>query len=54
MGYTEEQIQENIEGLPLLGSEESHMYCVCRDRSIIKSDHYRYSFKSRKLIQIID
>lgn len=32
LGYTEEQIQENIEQFPSLGSEESHMYCVCRDR----------------------
>lgn len=32
LGYTEEQIQENIEEFPSLGSEESHMYCVCRDR----------------------
>ena len=32
LGYTEEQIQVNIEKFPSLGSEESHMYCVCRDR----------------------
>lgn len=32
LGYTEEQIKEMQEELPSLGSEESHMYCVCRDR----------------------
>lgn len=32
LGYTEEQIKEMQDELPSLGSEESHMYCVCRDR----------------------
>jgi len=32
LGYTQEQIEENQEKLPTLGSEESQMYCVCRDR----------------------
>ena len=32
LGYTEEQIKQMQEELPSLGSEESHMYCVCRDR----------------------
>ncbi len=32
LGYKEEQLEENKEKLPSLGSEESHMYCVCRDR----------------------
>lgn len=32
LGYTENQIKEMQEELPSLGSEESHMYCVCRDR----------------------
>lgn len=32
LGYKEEQIEEHKEDLPTLGSEESHMYCVCRDR----------------------
>lgn len=32
LGYKEEQIEEHKEDLPSLGSEESHMYCVCRDR----------------------
>ena len=32
LGYTEEQLEEIKEKLPSLGSEESHMYCVCRDR----------------------
>ena len=32
LGYKEEQLEEIREELPSLGSEESHMYCVCRDR----------------------
>lgn len=32
LGYTENQIKQLQEELPSLGSEESHMYCVCRDR----------------------
>lgn len=32
LGYTKEKIKENLEQLPMLGSEESQMYCVCRDR----------------------
>lgn len=32
LGYKEEQIEEYKETLPSLGSEESQMYCVCRDR----------------------
>ena len=32
LGYKEEQLEGHKEDLPSLGSEESHMYCVCRDR----------------------
>lgn len=32
LGYKEEQLEEHKEDLPSLGSEESEMYCVCRDR----------------------
>ena len=32
LGYKEEQLENLKEKLPSLGSEESHMYCVCRDR----------------------
>ena len=32
IGYKEEQLEEIKEKLPSLGLEESHMYCVCRDR----------------------
>ena len=32
LGYKEEEIEQYKEELPSLGSEESHMYCVCRDR----------------------
>ena len=32
LGYKEEQLEEIKEELPSLGSEESHMYCVCRVR----------------------
>ena len=32
LGYKEEQLEAYKETLPTLGSEESQMYCVCRDR----------------------
>ena len=32
LGYKEEQLEYLKENLPSLGSEESQMYCVCRDR----------------------
>ena len=32
LGYKEEQIEEIKEDLPTLGSEESQMYCICRER----------------------
>lgn len=32
LGYKEEQLEEYKETFPSLGSEESQMYCVCRDR----------------------
>ena len=32
LGYKEGEIEKYKEELPSLGSEESHMYCVCRDR----------------------
>ena len=32
LGYKEEELKEIKEELPSLGSEESHMYCVCRNR----------------------
>ena len=32
LGYKAEQLEKHKEDLPSLGSEESHMYCVCRDR----------------------
>lgn len=32
LGYSQEQLEENQEELPTLGTEESQMYCVCRDR----------------------
>ena len=32
LGYKEEQLEEIKEELPSLGSEESQMYCTCRDR----------------------
>lgn len=32
LGYKEDQIEEHKEDLPSLGSEESEMYCTCRDR----------------------
>ena len=32
LGYKEDQLEEHKEDLPSLGSEESEMYCTCRDR----------------------
>lgn len=32
LGYKEEQLEEIKENLPSLGTEESQMYCTCRDR----------------------
>ena len=32
LGYKEEKLKEKEQELPSLGSEESQMYCVCRDR----------------------
>ena len=32
LGYKEEQLEDIKEEFPSLGSEESHMYCVCRAR----------------------
>ena len=32
LGYKEKEIERNEEKLPTLGTEESQMYCVCRDR----------------------
>lgn len=32
LGYTEQDIEKIQEKLPSLGTEESQMYCVCRDR----------------------
>ncbi len=32
LGCKEEQLEEHKEDLPSLGSEESEMYCTCRDR----------------------
>ncbi len=32
LGYKEEEIEEIKEDMPSLGSEESQMYCVCRER----------------------
>lgn len=32
LGYKEEELEEHKEDLPSLGSEESEMYCTCRDR----------------------
>ena len=52
LGYTEEQIQENIEQFPSLGSEESHMYCVCRNR--MKKNRTSWSIKGAEaLLKVI-
>ena len=52
LGLTEEQILENIEMYPTLGSEESHMYCVCRDR--MKKNRTSWSPKgAESLLKVI-
>ena len=52
LGYKEDEIQENIEELPSLGSEESQMYCVCRDR--MKKNRTSWSVKgAESLLKVI-
>lgn len=52
LGYKEEQLEEIQEELPSLGSEESHMYCVCRDR--MKKNRTSWSSKgSEAMLKVI-
>lgn len=52
LGYKEEQLEEIKEKLPSLGSEESHMYCVCRDR--MKKNRTSWSVKGAEaLLKVI-
>ena len=52
LGYTEDKIKEMQEELPSLGSEESHMYCVCRDR--MKKNRTSWSVEgSEALLMVI-
>ena len=48
LGYKEEQIEGLKEYLPSLGSEESHMYCVCRDR--MKKNRTSWSIEGAEAI----
>ena len=43
--YKREELEGIKEELPSLGSEESHMYCVCRDRMKKKSTRAKESNK---------
>lgn len=52
LGYKEEQLENLKEKLPSLGSEESHMYCVCRDR--MKKNRTSWSIEgSEALLKVI-
>ena len=52
LGYKEEQLENLKEKLPSLGSEESHMYCTCRDR--MKKNRTSWSEKgSEALLKVI-
>lgn len=52
LGYKEEEIEKYKEELPSLGSEESHMYCVCRDR--MKRNRTSWSVKGAEaLLKVI-
>lgn len=52
LGYKEEQIEEHKEDLPSLGSEESHMYCVCRNR--MKKNRTSWSIEgAESLLKVI-
>ena len=48
LGYKEEEIEQYKEELPSLGSEESHMYCVCRDR--MKRNRTSWSVEGAKKV----
>lgn len=48
LGYTEKDIKENLEQFPTLGSEESQMYCVCRDR--MKKNRTSWSIEGAEAI----
>ena len=52
LGYKEEQFEGIQEELPSLGSEESHMYCVCRDR--MKKNRTSWSLEgAESLLKVI-
>ena len=53
LGCKEEQLEEHKEDLPTLGSEESEMYCTCRDRmkksrSINKSNNEQNEWNAKR------
>ena len=50
LGYKEEELEGIKEELPSLGSEESHMYCICRDRMKKKQNKLEHS-RSRSTIK---
>lgn len=52
LGYKEEELKEIKEELPSLGSEESHMYCVCRNR--MKKNRTSWSLEgAESLLKVI-
>ena len=52
LGLKEEQLEDHIEDLPSLGSEESHMFCVCRNR--MKKNRTSWSLEgAESLLKVI-
>jgi len=52
LGYKEEELEEIKEELPSLGTEESQMYCTCRDR--MKKNRTSWSVKGAEaLLKVI-
>lgn len=52
LGYKEKEFKQIEQELPSLGSEESHMYCVCRDR--MKKNRTSWSLEGAEaLIKVI-
>lgn len=52
LGYKEEELEEIKEELPSLGTEESQMYCTCRDR--MKKNRTNWSVKGAEaLLKVI-
>ena len=51
LGLKQEELENHIEDLPSLGSEESHMYCVCRKR--MKKNRTSWSIEGAEALLIV-